>query len=444
MTWLVAVAVTSLLISINALYVAAEFSAVSARRSRLSQLASDGNRLAQTLLPIVEDPRLLDRFVATCQLGITISSLLLGFYGTSQIAPLINSLFSGFGEPAATIVQSVSTIAVLLFLTTLQVIFGELVPKNIALLNPERLALVTSTPTRWSMAVFRPLIWFFNGSAQLLMRLFGLSSESFHAHVHAPEEILMLVEESEAGGLLPQVERRLLENALQLRELFVRQVMIPRPKLLAVSVDTPSDEALALLADSTYSRLLLYDGTIDNIVGLAHLKDLFCLHRITGQADMHTILRPVPFVPETMKVEEVMYRMQHDRVYVAVVIDEFGGTAGMVTLKDLVEEIFGEFADEFEALIPEVRLDPDERLSIRGDVLIRELNEWLDLYLSADEVDTIGGLVLSEFKQVPEVGEEVQINQTTFRVEAMEGRAVEIVSMEVSPEQAGRLKEAGL
>lgn len=444
MTWLIAVAVTSLLISINALYVAAEFSAVSARRSRLSQLASDGNRLAQTLLPIVEDPRLLDRFVATCQLGITISSLTLGFYGTSQIAPLINSLFSGADEQAARLVQSVSAIAVLLFLTTLQVIFGELVPKNIALLNPERLALVTSTPIRWSTAIFRPLIWFFNGSAQVLMRIFGMTSESVHVHVHAPEEILMLVEESEAGGLLPQVERRLLENALQFRDLFVRQVMIPRPKLLAASVDIPSEEALALLADSTYSRLLLYDGTIDNVVGLAHLKDLFCLHQITGQEDVRTILRPVPFVPETMKVEEVMYRMQRDRMYVAIVIDEFGGTAGMVTLKDLVEEIFGEFADEFEALIPEVRLGPDERLSIRGDVLIRELNEWLDLYLSADEVDTIGGLVLSEFKQVPEVGEEVQINQTTFRVESMEGRAVEVVSMEVSPEQADRLKEAGL
>ena len=150
MTWVIAVAVTTLLISINALYVAAEFSAVSARRSRLAQLAGDGNRLAQTLLPIVENPRLLDRFVATCQLGITISSLLLGFYGTSQIAPLFTSLFSGLDEQAARLVQSVGAIAVLLFLTTLQVIFGELVPKNIALLNPERLALVTSTPIRWS------------------------------------------------------------------------------------------------------------------------------------------------------------------------------------------------------------------------------------------------------------------------------------------------------
>ncbi len=392
MAFLIVLSITTLLIGINALYVAAEFSTVSTRRSRLAQLAADGNSLAISLQPIIENPHLLDRYIATCQLGITISSLLLGFYAQSGAAAYLEPQLVRLGVFSAVAAQSITATGLLLLFTILQAVLGELVPKNIGIREPERLALATSVPTRWSMSLFRPLIWFFNGSGMFLMRLFGLSAETEHTHVHAPEEILMLVEESEAGGLLHQEERRLLQNTLQMRQILIRQVMIPRTRLLVAPVDEPCEALLSRLAASSYSRLPLYEGSIDNIVGVVHLKDLLCLFHLTDQKDVRAVMRPVLFVPETMRVEQVLTQLQRDHHYIAVVLDEFGGTSGMVTLKDLVEEIFGEFKDEFDLPVPQYRLMEGGRLRVRGDVSIRDLNDWLDLLLAHDDVDTIGGL----------------------------------------------------
>ena len=432
--------ITILLIAINAFYVAAEFSSVSTRRSRMSQLAAEGNSLAQAVLPVIEDPARLDRYIATCQLGITISSLLLGFFAQGQVAEFISPYLVGLGNLSGAAALSISATLMLLVFTILQALLGELVPKNIGLQYPERLSLATYIPMGWSMIIFRPLIWFFNGSGQLLMRLFGLRVEAEHTHVHAPEEILMLVEESEAGGLLDQEERRLLVNTLRLRELPVRQVMIPRTKILAAAVDEACATLLGRVADSSFSRLLLYEETIDNVVGVIHLKDLLCLFHHTEQKDVRAAMRPVQFVHESMPVEQVLTLLQRDQYYVAVVVDEFGGTAGLVTLKDLVEEIFGEFEDEFDEHFPMIKLVDEGRLRIRGDVLIHELNEWLNLFLPTEDVDTIGGLILSETGFVPEVGQQVQVNGIQFRVEALDRRRVSVVSLPVTPKQIQRMK----
>ena len=441
MAFLIVLSITTLLIGINALYVAAEFSTVSTRRSRLAQLASDGNSLAKSLQPIVENPLLLDRYIATCQLGITISSLLLGFYAQSGAAAYLEPQLVRLGVFSAMAAQSITATGLLLVYTVLQAVLGELVPKNIGIQAPERLALITSVPTRWSMSLFRPLIWFFNGSGVFLMRLFGLSVDAEHTHVHAPEEILMLVEESEAGGLLHQEERRLLANTLHMREMLVRQVMIPRTRLLVASVDEPGDSLLSHLAASSYSRLPLYEGSIDNIVGVVHLKDLLCLLQLTDQRDVRAVMRPVLFVPETMRVEQVLAQLQRDHYYVAVVMDEFGGTSGMVTLKDLVEEIFGEFKDEFDLPVPKYRLTEDSLLRVRGDVSIWDMNNWLDLLLAHDDVDTVGGLVLAELGRLPEPGDEVMVQGIRFRVEAMDGNAINVVSLALNAEQAQRMRD---
>ncbi len=431
---------TILLILINAFYVAAEFSSVSTRRSRMSQLAAEGNSMAQAVLPVIEDPVRLDRYIATCQLGITISSLMLGFFAQGQVAESISPYLISLGALSEVAAKSISATLMLLLFTILQALLGELVPKNIGLQYPERLAITTYIPMRWSMLIFRPLIWFFNGSGMLLMRLFGLTVDTEHTHVHAPEEILMLVEESEAGGLLDQEERLLLVNTLRLGSLPVRQVMIPRTKILAASVDVPTDTLLARVAESSFSRLLLYEETIDNVIGVIHLKDLLCLGHHTQQTDVRAAMRPVQFVHESMPVEQVLTLLQRDQYYVAVVVDEFGGTAGLVTLKDLVEEIFGEFEDEFDEHVPMIRLVDGERLRVRGDVLIPELNDWLNLFLPTEDVDTIGGLILSETGYVPEVGKEVQINGIGFRVEALDRRRVSLISLPLTPKQIERMK----
>ncbi len=441
MSGLVTFLIVTILIFITALYVAGEFAVISSRRARLSRMAEDGNRTAGSILHMLENPVELDNFIATCQLGITLTSLILGFYGQSQLAPLLIPYFSGWGNLSALAAQSISLTVVLLTLTVLQVLLGELVPKNIGMQKPEQLALLTSIPIRWSMVFFRPLIWLFNGSGQMLMSLFGRKVIAEHVHVHAPDEIVMLVEESSKAGVLRKEERRLLKNALQLRDSKVREVMIPRPHMLATTDNLDCDELFGILVNSPYSRLPIYRTNIDNIVGVVHLKDLLCL---TGEArrNVSQIIKPVPFVPETTPVKAVFSLLQRRHLQVAIVLDEFGGTAGMVTLEDLIEEVFGELQDEFDTHIPSVRVDSDNWLLIRGDTLITDLNEWFDLNLSDEDVDTVGGLVLNHFGRVPAPGEKVSINGLVFQVEKMRGRGITAVKLAAKDEWIQQLREA--
>lgn len=441
MTGLILTAIITILILFNALYVGAEFATVSARRSRLAHLADEGNQFARLLVPIVEDPVRLDTYVAACQIGITLSSLVLGFYGQASLTPMIAPYLSALGPVAGATVHSIAATGALLFLTTLQVILGELVPKSIGVQYPERLAMVTVLPMRWSMTIFRPLIWLFNGSGRLLLQVMGLAPSTEKMHVHAPEEILMLVEESTTGGLLDEEEQRLLRNTLRLRELMVRQVMISRTQVLAAPVETPCDELLRTLADSHHSRLPLYEDTIDDIVGIVHLKDLLCLRREAGDHDVREAMRPLPYVPETLPVGEVFALLQREQYHVAVVLDEFGGTAGIVTLEDLIEEIFGELQDEFDVEPPQIQTLSADRVLVRGDTLLEELNTKLDLHVYSDAVDTIGGLMLSEAGHVPAVGEEITAGALTFRVEKMARNRVAAVSVTVPQRRLDEWKQ---
>ncbi len=429
-----------ILILLNSLYVAAEFSAVSARKARLTQMAENGGTLAGWILDIVDDPVKLDAYVATCQLGITATSLMVGFYGQPRLTDMVYPLVAEWGNFSLVAAQSISATTMLLFLTALQVLIGELVPKNIGLQYPERLALTTSAPMRWSMIAFKPLIWFFNGSGQLIMRLFGREIIAEHAHIHSPDEIVMLVDESGKGGLLRKEERRLLKNTLQMRNSKVREVMIPRPHMLTSPANHSRGELLAALVASPYSRLPVFRGNIDNIVGVVHLKDLLCLGG-DSQASVETIIKPVPFVPETTPIKTVFSLLQRRHLQVAIVLDEFGGTAGMVTLEDLIEEIFGELQDEFDTYIPSVRILSEDRLWIRGDTLVSDLNQWFNLELPEEDVDTVGGLVLNSIGQVPKVGEEIQINRQTFEVAKMRGRGITAVHMAAQPEYIRKIRE---
>jgi putative hemolysin len=444
MTWLVALLIISILIFINALYVAAEFATVSARRSRLVQLAAEGSSLARMLVPIVRDRRRLDTYVATCQIGITVSSLLLGYFGQSQLTPVIAPLIGGADGMSEAAVFSLTATLVLVFLTTLQVIMGELVPKSLGIQYPERLALLTTLPMRWSTFLLQPLIWLFNGSGRLVLRLIGHGGDAAeaHTHVHTAREILMLFEESSAGGLLDREERRLLRNSLQMRDAAIRQVMIPRNRMFAAPVDETCERLLEILADSPYSRLPLYEGSIDQIVGMVHLKDLFCLRQQGEQAQARDALRPVVFVPENTPANDVFEELQRSRSQVAVVLDEYGGTAGFVTLEDLIEEIFGELQDEFDVKqSPPIRLLNDEWVEVRGDLQVDEINEALDLLLSSVEADTIGGWVLNTLGHVPSPGENLRLKELEMVVESMHGNAVTAVRLRVTPEQIERLKD---
>lgn len=446
LTYFVPIAILSLLIFFNALYVAAEFSTVSARRTRVSQMAGSGNRLARLLMPVLDSSKSLDRYVAACQLGITASSLVLGAYGQSTVAPwligpirqilewiepltdALNLTPNGVSDALA---ATIAATGVLLFLTLMQVIMGELFPKSVAIQFPERLALATVIPVRWSMVLFRPFIWLFNGSGNLILRLLGVELHPSHSRAHSPEEIEILVTESHEGGLLDDEERLLLRNAFRFRDLTARQVMVHRTRIVAAPVNSSVVELMELALEAGHTRIPLYQDSIDTIIGFVHVKDLFALY-IDGNENLLEIMREVLHVPETLPVVEVWETLANRRQYTAVVFDEYGGTAGLITFEDLIEEIFGELQDEFDDEGALIALDSEGRIYLRGDLLVSDVNEYLELKLP-DTSDTLSGLVLSELGRLPEEGDEISFGETAVRVEKMADRAVAEVSLQTVP-----------
>jgi putative hemolysin len=457
-TLILIVATVVLLIFINALYVISEFGTVAARKTRVSQMAATGNPLAKIILPIMEDGKMLDNYVAACQVGITVSSLALGAFGQGVIARQLAGPLAGFVafvEPlllqlgfapqnvTTTAAHSLAATLVLIILTILQVVLGELFPKSVAIQYPEKVALATAVPMRWSMLLLRPLIWFFNGSGNLVLRLLGYDQRNGMSHIHSPEEIEILVTESHEGGLLDEEERMMLRNTFRMRELTARQVMVHRTRISAAPADSSVLELINMVIEAGITRIPLYQGNVDSVIGFVHIKDLFRLH-VEGRENLAEILREVVYVPESLPVADVWDTLHSQRQYMAIVFDEYGGTAGLITFEDLIEEIFGELQDEFDNEIPLISRDKEGRVYLRGDLLVTDVNEYLDLQLPEDAADTLSGLVLSELGHPPEVGDEIMIGGTVIRVETMVDLGVSEVSLqEGSPEEVSQVGQVG-
>lgn len=417
------------MIFFNALYVGAEFATVSSHRTRISQMAAHGNKMAALLLPIMEKPVALDNYVAACQIGITISSLVLGAFGQNVIADYLAEplAYLGVNEAAS---QTIATITVLIFITILQVIMGELFPKSVAIQYPENMALALVVPMRISLVLFTPLIWLFNGSGSLVLRLLGKKPHE-GMQVHSPEEIELLVTESHEKGLLDDEERQMLRNAFRLRDLTARQVMVHRTRLVSAPVTSSIEEVINLAIAEGYSRIPLYGESIDDVVGFVHVKDLFRRY-VDGRTDMKSAIREVIYVPETMPVLDVWEKLNVGGNYLAIVFDEYGGTAGIITFEDLIEEIFGELQDEFDDEMALIARDQEGRVYLRGDLLVSDVNEYLELNLP-DEADTLSGLIFSELGRPPTAGDEVVFGDIQIRVEAMADLGVSEVSLQLPP-----------
>jgi CBS domain containing-hemolysin-like protein len=342
-TWFV----LALLLAINALFVAAEFAAVSVRRGRVRRRAEGGSKAARRLLPVLNDHHLLDRYIAACQIGITLSSLGLGAYGQARFGSELAPLFGRFGDMSAVAAVSASAAAVLIGLTVLQMVLGELVPKSLALQMPTRTALFTATPMGLAVTLLRPFIWILNGSGTLLLRLFGAEA-SGERHVHSPEEIDMLIADSRAGGLLEREEEERLQRGLQLGGTSVAELMIPRDEIVAVSIDAPWTELRETAERSPYTRLPVYRGGLDEMVGVVHTRDVARAAAGEGPfADAGALMRPLLSVPAATTAERLLALFQEHDVQIAVVTDDAEGTAGVVTLDDVVAELVGELGDEF-------------------------------------------------------------------------------------------------
>ena len=431
------------MVGFNALYVAAEFATVGSRRSRVQETAEGGSGPAIGLLRVLQDPAKLDNYVAACQVGITLSSLVAGAYGQAQITPLLEEWFPGLGRGLAIAI-------VLLSVTALQVVLGELLPKTIALRYPERLAMATLKPLQFSQWILRPLVIVFNGSAFWLMRKLGLHIEHSHSHVHSPEELVGLYRASEAGGLIDSSEREMLAGAIAVSARSVREIMTPRRRLVMVDKSTPIDQALSELSTSPYSRFPVTDGA-EEIVGVVTLRDLFSANEASLAGTVADVASEAMVVGEFFEVTPLLNTFSSEGVHVAVVVNEFGTISGMVTREDAIEEILGEFNDEFD-----VEPDPitilGQRVSVRGDVLLEVINDRFGFAIPDDDVDTVGGYVWHYLGRLPVVGDTIPLvtaanlaaltadddpdldpRPTPLRVDSVDGTLVDRVSFDMPP-----------
>lgn len=439
--WLSIPLIIIILVAFNALYVLSEFSTVSARRARISQIAEKGSKGAAYILSILENPAKLDAYVATSQVGITLSSLILGFVGQGQLAEYMVPLLTRIGIQSEVTAQSISAVVILVILSLFQVLLGELIPKNIGIQQPEKFAILTSQPLRWSGWLFKPLIMLFNGSGILLMRIFRIHPSGEHGHIHSPEEIALLVEESGQGGAISPEEQQLLSNTLRMREAMVKQVMIPRANMLSVPDSFTVEQALQVITNSPYSRIPIYRETIDNITHIVHLRDIFCA-KLNNQGDtsIEPYLHPVLLVPEAMQVKDVFALLQRRQIQVAIILDEYGGTSGMVTIEDLVEEIFGDLHDEFDDSIPDIQIISKNLIRVRGDLSISELNHLLGSSLPTHAAETIGGLLMAQVGHIPSLKEDIRIANLQISVEKMKGRAIASILITVPEDTISKIR----
>jgi CBS domain containing-hemolysin-like protein len=423
---LAAILVVVALILVNALYVAAEFGAVSVRRSRIQQLAADGNPLAAWLLPILESPAALDRYIAACQIGITLSSLVLGAYAQATFAVWLWPKFAELGGWQPVAAQSISAAVVLFVLTVAQVVFGELVPKSIALQYPTQTSLYTFLPMLGSLGIYRPFIRWLNGTGMLLLRAIGAPTHG-HRHIHSPDEIELLIAESRDGGLLEPDEHRRLQRALRLNLRQARQLMVPRTRISAVSLDTPLEEAIRRVAQSPYSRLPVYRDSLDNVVGVVHTKDLVRL-MVSGGTDatLAAVMRPITSIHESTTADRILRHLRERRSHHALVVDEFGGTAGLLTLEDVLSELIGSIGDEFKAGGPVIETLPDGRVRLPGSMTVYDAAARLGTTFESDAT-TVGGMVTAALGHLPGPGEAAAIGDCEFEVERVADRALQSV-----------------
>ncbi len=427
---LVAAGVILLLILLTALYVAAEFAAVGARRSRLRRLAEDGNPLAARIVPIIEDPRALDRYIAASQVGITLSSLILGAYAQAILAPRAAPLLVTWWSMEPKAALQTAAIILLIALTILSVILGELVPKAIALQYPTHTALFTVLPMEWSLRVYAWLIALLNGSGVLILRALRVPSTG-HRHVHSPQEIELLIAESRDGGLLEPQEQVRLHRALRLGLRNARQLMVPRTRLAALEVATPMADVLRVAASSPYSRLPVYRRTLDNILGILHTKDVVTHFLERGRSGtLMQLVRPIPRVSEAMPADRLLAFLRERRSHQAIVIDAVGIVVGLVTLEDVLGELLGNVPDEFKAsrLLP-LRLS-DGRVRLPGALPMDRASLWVGGAWPPGGI-TVDEFVRREVGRVPKPLERLAIAGLDAEVEALEAGTV--ASLIVAP-----------
>ncbi len=447
---LVGIVAVVALIAANGFFVAGEFALVKIRSTRINQLAEEGNRTAKIIQTQLEH---LDTYIAATQLGITLASLALGWIGEPSLAHLIEPLFAWIGGTAAeALTHTLAIVISFTIITAGHIILGELVPKSIALQRTEGAVFFVSRPLQLFARIFRPFIVLMNSIGNAVVRLFGLQETSEHANVHSAEELEMLVVQSRQGGAIDAQEEELLHHIFDFGDKTVQQVMVPRTEIVGVPISASLEQVQVIFATEQYTRLPAYEGSIENIVGIVHLKDVFTLSRTPVERasfELTRLLRPVLYVTQTTTIEAVLPQMRSKRIHLAIVLDEYGATAGMVTLEDIMEEIVGEVQDEFDTrergVRPEVERLPDGTASVDGLMALSSFADQFGVKLPLSSAHTIGGYVFERLDRLPTVGDSIPLGDYRLRVEELDHRRIARVHVErQGGAEQGRASKLGM
>ena len=418
--------VIGLLLLSNGFFVASEFAIVKVRRTRIEQLVNEGNQTAQVVLDAIKE---MDKYIASVQLGVTISSIGLGWVGEATLASIIEPLFNFLPSMSKMFaVHSLSVSIAFALITFLHVVIGELVPKSIALEFTEKTALFIARPMRAITEVFNPFIWLLNGFGNVLLKLLNIPTAQKASKVHSTEELDMLVDASFDGGVLNETEKDMLHNVFKFSDLTAKQVMIPRTDMVCAPIDMSFDDLNNLAAQNQFTRYPVYNEDIDDITGFIHVKDLYLLSLKDEERPIEKIQRPIMMVPETMTLDKLVIEFKKRKMQLAVVIDEFGGTSGLISLEDVIEEIVGDVQDEF---------DEEEDVDIKeiapntymANAMLRldEMAEFFEMpenNFEDEDVDTIGGFVMKLLDRLAVVGDSVKFENLTFTVKKVDGARI--------------------
>jgi CBS domain containing-hemolysin-like protein len=417
-----------ILVLANGFFVAAEFALVSVRRTRVEELARQGRAGARAVKKALADP---DRFIAATQLGITLASLGLGWLGEPALAHFIEPVVGLLPERWVGVAShTVSAALAFAVITFLHVVIGELMPKSIALQRPEATALTVAQPTLFSELLFKPAIWALNGTGNFLLRTIGMRAATAHEMVHSVEELRMLVDASGEQGVLERSERDMLDAVFTFGDVTARAVMVPRTEIIGLEADATLDELIECAIKHPLSKFPIYEGDLDHVVGVVFARDLVRVqHDQRRSATVRGLMREAMFVPETIKLVDLLQQFRQKRQHMAIVLDEYGGTAGLVTLDDLMGEIVGDVRDAFHQAAPAIQRLPDGSALIDGLTPTDDVNDALGLALSDPHYDTIAGFVLGRLGRMARVGDTVEADGARLKVEALDGLRIARVSL---------------
>ena len=421
---MIAFLIISALILLNAIFVAAEFAIVGAPKTSIDKRAADGNKLARVVQSVLRNPQKQDRYIATAQLGITVASLGLGMYGEHVLADGIYHYLGGSGGPAFLVSHTFASVAAVAILTYFHIVVGEMVPKSLALQRAETLALWITPPMLWTKNLLYPFVVGLNGLGNLTLRLMRVQRKVSHAEqYYTAEELSLIVQESEELGALRTDSSQVLQELFEFGDLTADQVMVPRVRITGIALGATTDEIREVLGASPHTRYPVFEHDLDHIVGMIHIKDVLRL-LLNNESLAAEHARPLPLMPETAELDDVLDTIRRERTQMVVVLDEHGGTAGIVTLEDLFEEVVGEIAESPTDAPPYYR-DASGRLRVPGTMRVDEVGQQFHLDLEHEEVDSVSGLVLTLLGRTPVVGDKVRYERLEFAVTAVKGHGVD-------------------